>query len=98
MKMVKKITKKVAKQLGEKYNIDFKVVPFNEYLIGLNNELEHGTKFGKMTNISNDNLDITAKIVLAHLLEDPRYYYYLEKMEIKREKYWSIHKKPSIFI
>lgn len=93
-----KITKKDSKRLGEKYNINFKIVPFDEWYSGLNIELEHGKNISKLTNITNDDLDLTAKIAIAHLIEDNRYYFYLKKMEDKREKYWKTHKKISIFM
>ena len=49
------------------------------------------------TNVTKNALDKTAKIAIAHLIEDPRYYKYLKKMEEKREEYWEIRNKPSIF-
>jgi len=94
-------TEKDAKKLGKYFHINFKVVPFKEWQHGFNVELEHGSKFGSLTNISNDNPKVTAKIAIAHLKEDPRYYYYLNKMESAREKYWNkkgITSKPSIFL
>lgn len=91
-----KITKAQAERLGAYFQIDFQVVPFEEWLIGLNIELEHGTK-NTFTNITGNNLKSTAKIAIAHLIEDPRYYYYLKKQEDKREAYWKRHHKPSIF-
>lgn len=89
------ISKKTARQLAKKYLIDLDVVPFEEFHYGLNVELEHGGKLGSCTNITNEDPDKTFKIVLAHLLEDPRYY--LKKQEQKREEYWSRRVKPSIF-
>ncbi len=44
-----------------------------EFLDGINVELEHGTVNPK-TNVTNDNLLVTAKIALAHLNEFPNYY------------------------
>lgn len=44
-----------------------------EFLDGMNIELEHG-KVNKKTNVTNDNLLVTAKIALAHLNEFPNYY------------------------
>ena len=44
-----------------------------EFLDGINIELEHGTVDSK-TNVTNDDLIITAKIALAHLNEFPNYY------------------------
>ena len=79
----------------KKYKINADVVPSTEWHAGLNVELEHGTLLSKMTNITNDNIDLTAKIVIAHLLENPRYYKYLVAMEKNMDK----HKvKTSIFL
>ena len=44
-----------------------------EFLDGINIELEHGFISPK-TNVTNDNLIVTAKIALAHLNEIPNYY------------------------
>ncbi len=44
-----------------------------EFLIGINIELEHGT-ICPLTNVTNDNLITTAKIALAHLNEFANYY------------------------
>lgn len=55
----------------------------NEFLEGINIELEHGT-INPKTNVTNDNLIMTAKIALAHLNELPNYYnkeYGLKKFE-----------------
>ena len=54
-----------------------------EFLAGINIELEHGT-ISPPTNVTNDDLLITAKIALAHLNEFPNYYnpkYGLSKFE-----------------
>lgn len=44
-----------------------------EFLDGINIELEHGT-VNPNTNVTNDYLITTAKIALAHLNEFPNYY------------------------
>lgn len=44
-----------------------------EFLDGINIELEHGT-VNPETNVTNDDLLITAKIALAHLNEFSNYY------------------------
>lgn len=44
-----------------------------EFLTGINIELEHGLVNPK-TNVTNDDLITTAKIALAHLNEYPNYY------------------------
>lgn len=54
-------------------NVKFDGFTPQEFLEGINIELEHGTISPK-TNVTNDNLIITAKIALAHLNEYPNYY------------------------
>lgn len=54
-------------------NIKFHNFSKEEFLDGLNIELEHGL-IDPNTNVTNDNLITTAKIVLAHLNEYPNYY------------------------
>ncbi len=44
-----------------------------EFLEGINIELEHG-RINPKTNVTDDNLFMTAKIALAHLNEFPNYY------------------------
>jgi hypothetical protein len=93
-----KITKTLAKKLAKEFNLNLDIVPLEEWIDGLKIELEHGKKVSKLTNITNDDIYLTSKIALAHLIEDPRYYKYLVEMETKREKYWEKKNKPSIFI
>ena len=54
-------------------NINFDKFTPEEFLTGLNTELEHG-KINPITNVTDDNLIYTAKIALAHLNEFPNYY------------------------
>lgn len=90
-----RISKKVAKELFVKYKINESVVKPEEWHYGLNVELEHGSKLRVgLVNVTNDNLDMTAKIVIAHLIESPEYYFYLRKMEASLEK----TKKINIFL
>jgi hypothetical protein len=56
----------------------------NEFYMGINVELEHGT-VDPATNVTNDDPTITAKIALAHLNELPNYYTLLEEMEEEGE-------------
>ena len=54
-----------------------------EFLEGINIELEHGLVNPK-TNVTNNDLILTSKITLAHLNEFPNYYnkdYGLKKFE-----------------
>lgn len=53
--------------------INFNSFSIQEFLDGINIELEHGI-INPKTNVTNNNLIITAKIALAHLNEFPNYY------------------------
>ena len=88
------ITKKQAQELAQKYNINLDIVPLDIWHKGLNIELEHGIKYGNLTNVTNDDPNKTAQIVIAHLLENYKYYQYLIKMEDKLEGL----KKKDIFL
>lgn len=64
-------------------NVSFNKFSPQDFLEGINIELEHGT-IDPQTNVTNNNLLLTAKIALAHLNEFPNYYnqdYGLKKFE-----------------
>lgn len=67
------INKDDALYIGKKLGLDFKDFSLEDFLVGLNIELEHGTISPK-TNVTNDDLEMTAKIALAHLNEFNDYY------------------------
>lgn len=54
-------------------NINFDKFTVEEFLKGINIELEHGM-INSDTNVTNNDLIATAKIALAHLKEFPNYY------------------------
>ena len=63
--------------------IKFDKFSLEEFLNGINIELEHGN-INSDTNVTNNDLIMTAKIALAHLNEFPNYYnkdYGLTKFE-----------------
>jgi hypothetical protein len=60
-----------------KMNIDL-----DEFLSGLNVELEHGTRF-KDANVTGNHPVVTGMIVLAHLKESLDYYKLLEVAELE---------------
>lgn len=62
-----------ALYIAKVLNIKFDKFTPNEFLTGINIELEHGT-INKKTNVTNNNLLLTAKIALQHLYEFPNYY------------------------
>ena len=72
---MKKFTLAEAKEVAEKLGIDFNKVKFTpeEYLEGLNIELEHGLVDSE-TNVTSDDPLMTGKIALAHLNEVSTYY------------------------
>ena len=75
----------VANELG----ITFDHFSIQDLITGLNIELEHGYQ-NPITNITNNDLLFTAKIVLAHLMEFPNYYndeYGLPAMEREVKKH-----------
>lgn len=78
------ITNEEAKLIGEQLGIDWSKFDLEQYRMGMEVELEHGTK-DPLTNVSNDDLLITDKIALAHLNEFPDYYTRLKKMEMEAE-------------
>lgn len=78
--MDKIFTKEDAQRLGDALGVDWSQVDIDQLTMGLNVELEHGTKFSD-TNVTNDDELVTAKIALAHLKELPDYYTKLSKIE-----------------
>lgn len=58
---------------GNLLGVTFDEFTVEEFLDGINIELEHGLISPK-TNVTNNDLIVTAKIALAHLNEFPNYY------------------------
>lgn len=80
----KRITTKEANLIGTKLNINWSKFDLEQFRMGMQVELEHGT-ISPLTNVSDDDLLITGKIALAHLNEIPDYYTRLLKMEKEAE-------------
>ena len=82
-------TMEEAAQIANKIGIDFSKEKFdlNQFTMGVNVELEHGTKFSN-TNVTNNDPILTGKIAYAHLLEFPDYYTRLKKLEDEANAYW----------
>ena len=55
--------------------------------MGMNVELEHGLT--PLTNVSDDDPHVTARIALAHLNEFADYYTRLERMEEEAKSDWA---------
>lgn len=73
---MKKFTLVEALDIAEKLGVDFNKVQFtpDEYLEGINIELEHGV-VDPDTNVTDDDPIVTGKIALAHLNEVSSYYH-----------------------
>lgn len=84
---MKKFTSQEAKKIGEELGIDWSKFDVEQFRMGMDVELEHGT-CNPATNICNDDPLITGKIALAHLNEFPDYYTRLSSMEDEAEKFW----------
>jgi hypothetical protein len=86
----KSFTADEARRIGEEIGIDWAASPFDleQLRIGMNIELEHGLH-DPVTNVSNDDPHVTAKIALAHLNEFPDYYTRLEQMEEQAKHDWA---------
>lgn len=80
MESRKNFTTDEAKQIGGELGIDWTEFDIEQFRMGLDVELEHGQR-DPQTNVTNDDILMTAKIALAHLNELPDYYSRLEEME-----------------
>lgn len=84
----KSFTAEEARRVGEEIGIDWGAAAFDveQFRMGMDVELEHGLH-DLSTNVTDDDVVVTAKIALAHLNEFPDYYTRLERMEeeAKRE-------------
>jgi len=80
-------TAEEARQIGDALGIDWSEVDSEQFRIGLSIELEHG-RVDPATNVTDDDMAVTAKIALAHLKEYPDYYTRLEHLEEEAEAFW----------
>ena len=83
-------TAEEARAAGERVGIDWLTSPFDveQFRMGMDVELEHGTR-DLETNVTDDDVTVTAKIARAHLNEFPDYYSRLAVMEAEAEAYWA---------
>lgn len=82
----KHFSKEEAKEIGESLGIKWDKFDIEQFRMGMDVELEHGTE-SLSTNVTDDNPLITGKIALAHLNEFPDYYTRLDKLEKDAEKF-----------
>jgi DNA-directed RNA polymerase alpha subunit len=79
-----------ARAAGERIGIDWASSRFDveQFRMGMDVELEHGTQ-DPATDVTADDVTVTAKIARAHLNEFPDYYTRLAVMEAEAEAYWA---------
>jgi hypothetical protein len=77
-----------ARRIGDALGLDWDQVDLEQFRMGLQVELEHGTRDPE-TNVTGDDLGLTGKIALAHLREFPDYYTRLAKMEAEADTFWA---------
>lgn len=87
MSTKKVFTTEDAKKIGEQLGVDWSQFDVEQFRMGMDVELEHGT-VDQNTNVTNDDPLITGKIALAHLNEFPDYYTRLEKMKEEAEAFF----------
>ena len=87
----KRFTTAEAKGIGETLGIDWSEFDVEQFRMGLDVELEHGT-VDPATNVTDDDPILTGKIALAHLNEFSDYYTRLAEMEDEAERF---HEKRS---
>lgn len=78
-----------AQKIADAVGIEFDDVDFDldQFHMGLNVELEHGTR-DPATNVTGDDPVTTGKIALAHLNEFPDYYTRLDDLEEAAKRHW----------
>jgi hypothetical protein len=84
-------TAEQAKEIGGKLGLDWSKFDVEQFRMGMDVELEHGT-IDPNTNVSHDDPLTTGKIALAHLNEIPDYYTRLHDMEEAGEAFWEGNK------
>ena len=86
----KSFTPEEARRIGAEIGIDWDTAPFDveEFRSGMDVELEHGLH-DVLTNVTDDDPHVTAKIALAHLNEFADYYTRLERMEEEAKRDWA---------
>ncbi len=89
MSSKKNFSPEQAKKIGEELGIDWARFDVEQFRMGMDVELEHGTVDPK-TNVTDDDPLVTGKIALAHLNEFADYYDRLSEMEEEAEKHWGI--------
>ena len=90
MSQEKSFTASQARAAGQEIGVDWATSRFDveQLRMGMDVELEHGLHDPE-TNVTDDDIVVTAKIARAHLNEFPYYYSRLAVMEAEAEAYWA---------
>ena len=88
----RKFTDTEARAIGDQLGVDWTDIDLEQFRMGLEVELEHGSH-DAVTNVTSDDEQLTGKIAWAHLKEFPDYYDRLEQMEEEAEAYWDARKR-----
>jgi len=83
----KKFTLEQAKEYGDKLGADWKKFDVEQFCMGMDVELEHGSR-EPLTNVTDNDPLVTAKIAMAHLIEFPDYYTRLQTLENEAKDFW----------
>lgn len=73
-----------ARKIGETLGLDWTRFDVEQFRMGMDVELEHGT-VDPQTNVTDDDPLVTGKIAVAHLTEFSDYYTRLRRMEAEAE-------------
>lgn len=84
---MKKFSKGDAEEIGKSLSIDWNEVSLDQFTMGINVELEHGSRDHE-TNVTDNDGKLTGEIAWAHLKEFPDYYTRLQKMEHAAKKHF----------
>jgi hypothetical protein len=76
------VSKQEASTILAIVNTEGMPIPLDNFRMGLEVELEHGTRF-KDANVTNNHPILTGKIVLAHLKETMDYYQRIDVAELE---------------
>lgn len=77
-----KVTSEEAQIILDEVNTEGMPILLQDFVTGLEVELEHGTRFAD-ANVTNNHPILTGKIVLAHLKETLDYYQRLDVAELE---------------
>lgn len=80
------LTLQRAKQIGDEIGVDWGEIDLGEFIQGIKEEMEHGSMYGEVTKVHEDDYNTSARIAVAHLKEVPDYYTRLEAMEDSAEE------------